>query len=339
MIFVSTLPRDDGNAIKFLGGVLISMRKSIGVDIGGTKMNFAILNEDGSLENKFRISTPAFSPRDEFMNILKANIRDMLGRYDVCGIGVGVPGLQDVERGVAIYAGNCPALKGTPVVEILQEEFKIPVYIDNDVRVATLGEFWYGAGKDANTIICVTLGTGIGSGIIIRGKLWRGSNCAAGEIGHVKLKEDWLSSTLDMDGTLEAISSGPAIATAYHKMVEGEKLEGRVDTSLKASEVAERAHDGDKTALEIFQTAGYYLGIAIAGYVNLINPELVIIGGGLASVGDLLLKPAFEAYQRYALDVSKQVCRITMAQLGNDAGVVGAGAMVFHYLDGDKFWL
>lgn len=314
------------------------MDYTLGIDIGGTKTLFGVLNKYGEIIDKKYISTPAFNKK-KIIEMLKENSRYFIDKYKIKGIGIGVPGLQDIEKGIAIYAANVPALKDTAIVNLMYEEFNMPVYIDNDVRVATLGEKWFGAGKDYNTLICITVGTGIGSGIIIKGKLWRGVSYSAGEIGACKLKENYLNSNWDIEGSLEAISSGPAIATAYHKMVEGEKLEGRVDTSLKASEVAERAHDGDKTALEIFQTAGYYLGIAIAGYVNLINPELVIIGGGLASVGDLLLKPAFEAYQRYALDVSKQVCRITMAQLGNDAGVVGAGAMVFHYLDGDKFWL
>lgn len=315
------------------------MRKAIGIDIGGTKINFAIVNEDGSLENKFRIPTPAFAGREEFMDTLEVNIEELLEKYEVCGIGVGVPGLQDVENGIAIFAGNCPALKDTPVVEMLQRKFNMPVYIDNDVRVATLGEFWFGAGKNAETLICITLGTGIGSGIIIKGKLWRGTNYVAGEIGHTRLRENWLSSTLGMDGTLEAISSGPAIATAYEKLIKGEKMDGMVDTSLKASEVADKAKSGDEMALRVFQEAGYYLGIGVANYVNIINPELVIIGGGLADVGDLLLKPAYITYQKYATEVAKRICRITMAELGNDAGVAGAGAMVFHYLDGNKFWL
>ncbi len=315
------------------------MRKSIGADIGGTKMNFAVVGEDGSLEDKFRIPTPAYVSRDEFMDILEKNIEFLSGKYDVCGIGVGVPGLQDVEKGVAILAGNCPALHDTPVADILGEKFGIPAYIDNDVRVATLGEYWFGAGKGARTMICITLGTGIGSGIILQGKLWRGSSYAAGEIGHIRLKEDWLTSTLDMDGTLEAISSGPAIATAYKKLVNGEKMEGTVDTTLKASDVADAARAGDKTAIKVFEEAGRYIGMGMAACVNIINPELVVIGGGLADAGDFLLRPAYETYRKYTVEVAKRICSLEHARLGNDAGVAGAGAMVFHYLDGDRFWI
>jgi len=314
------------------------MDYTMGIDIGGTKILFAAVDKNGNILEKDIVPTPTLDSK-QIINIIERYISLYVGKYKIIGIGMGVPGISDVEKGIAIYAGNVPSLRNLNLVKLFYDKFKIPVYIDNDVRVATLGEKWYGAGRDCETMICITLGTGIGSGIILKGKLWRGANHCAGEIGPLKLKDIGLTSNWGITGSLEAISSGPAIGTIYEKIKNNVPVEGKVNTKIPASIVFEDAKAGNTKALKVIEDAGRYLGIAIAGYVNLINPQMVIIGGGLADAGDMIFKPLLESYNKYALCEPKKICKIVRAELGNYAGAIGAATMVRHYLNKNVFWI
>ncbi len=311
---------------------------TLGIDIGGTKILFAAVDSDGNILEKDIIPTPTFDSK-QIIQVIENYISFYKEKYKIIGIGIGVPGICDVEKGIAIYAANVPSLRNLNLVRLFSDKFKIPVYIDNDVRVATLGEKWYGAGRNYETIICITLGTGIGSGIILKGKLWRGANYCAGEIGTLKLKDNGLTSNWGITGSLEAIASGPAIATTYEKLKNNVPVMGKVDTTIPASVVFEEAKTGNSKALRVVEEAGKYLGIAVAGYVNLINPQMVIIGGGLADVGDIIFKPFMEAYKEYVLFESKRICKIVRAELGNNAGAIGAATMVRYYLNKNIFWI
>lgn len=315
------------------------MDYTLGVDIGGTKMLFAVVNADGVIIEEVSAPTPSHGSREEMFTALEANISKFLRAYALKGVGMGVPGILDVEKGVAIFANNLPSLRHAPVTDYLKSKFNLPFYIDNDVRVAVLGEKWFGAGQDVDTLICITLGTGVGSGIILKNKLWRGAANSAGEIGAIKLREEGLSCTCGITGSLESIASGPAIATAYEKITSGSLLQGTVDTKMPATLVADLAKKGDVVAIELFRTAGHYLGIAVASYVNIINPQRVIIGGGLAGVGEMIFKPMLDSYNRYVLAEPKEICDIVPAGLGNKAGVIGAASMVLKHLNNDRFWI
>ena len=254
-------------------------------------------------------------------------------KANVEGIGFGFPGQIDYKNGIVKHSTNIPGWNNVSITDIIEKEFGIPTRIDNDVRVATLGELNYGAGKGCDNLVCITVGTGIGSGIVINGKLVRGASNTAGEIGHIKLfaNGDKLCGCGDY-GCLEAYVSGPSIVAMAEEYLKGGKStkfrEMAENGEITPYIVAKAAEQGDGVANMIFKFMGEYLGTGLASVVNLLNPERIIIGGGVAACGDLLLKPTKEALMKRAMPVSAEAVEIVPAQLGNNAGVIGASLLI-----------
>lgn len=309
----------------------------IGVDVGGTNVKIALVDKEGNIVYSNSIPTRAEMGYEYTVSSIKQAVSDLMKETkttkDVIeGIGFGFPGQIDCTNGIVRLLPNIPGWVNVPIAKIMQDEFQIPTKVDNDVRCAALGELNYGAGKGCQNLICITIGTGIGSGLIVNGKIVRGADNAAGEIGHIKLSMDDAPICGCGDtGCLEAYASGPAIVALAEDYIKGgksTKYRELANPDITPYVVAEAAKQGDAVAKRIFEIIGKYIGIGMASVVNLLNPEKIIVGGGVAGAGDILLKPIEKTLKERAMPISGGSVEIVPAQLGNTAGVIGASLLI-----------
>ncbi len=315
------------------------MGKRIGIDVGGTNVKIALVDDKGKIIYSNSVPTYAQMGYEYTVNNIKQAIRDLMKETntkpsDIQGIGFDFPGQVDYKTGVVKLAPNIPGWVNVPIAKMIEDEFHIPTRIDNDVRCAALGELKFGAGKGCENFVCITVGTGIGSGLVINGKLVRGAANAAGEIGHIKLQmQDGPICGCGDTGCLEAFASGPSIvAMAQEYLKSGKSTKFRemagVDGEITPYIVAKAAEAGDPVAKRIFEKTGYYIGMGLVSVINLLNPEKVIIGGGVAEAGDLLLEPIRKTIKERAMVIAGNSVEIVPAELGNSAGVIGASMLV-----------
>lgn len=313
------------------------MGNRIGIDVGGTNVKIALVNEKGGIVYSNSIPTRAEMGYEYTVNSMKEAIKELLketntSAKDVEGMGFGFPGQIDCQKGVVRLAPNIPGWVDVPIAEIMEKEFGIPTRVDNDVRCAALGELNFGAGKGCENLVCITVGTGIGSGLIINGKLVRGASNAAGEIGHIKL--DMTGGPLcgcGDRGCLEAFASGPSIVAMAEEYIKGgksTKYRELANPDITPYVVSVAAQQGDPVAKRIFTIIGEYIGVGLASVVNLLNPEKIIIGGGVAAAGDILMTPIKETLVKRAMPISGGAVEVVPAQLGNTAGVIGASLLI-----------
>ena len=312
------------------------MAQRIGIDVGGTNVKIALVSDKGKIIYSNSIPTRAEMGYEHTINSMKDAIRDLLKETkmkpaDIEGMGFGFPGQIDCKKGVVRLAPNIPGWVDVPIAKIMESEFGIPTRVDNDVRTATLGELNYGAGVGCENLVCITVGTGIGSGLVVNGKLVRGANNAAGEIGHIKLNMDGgpLCGCGDR-GCLEAYASGPSIVAMAEEYIRGgksTKYRELANPDITPYIVAVAAKEGDPVARQIFRIMGEYIGKGLTSVVNLLNPEKIIIGGGVAEAGEILLDPIRETIAKRAMTIQREV-EIVPAQLGNTAGVIGASLLI-----------
>ena len=313
-------------------------KNRIGIDVGGTNVKIALVDSDGKIGYSNTIPTRAEMGYEYTINNMKQAIRDLmtetkLSAKDIEGIGFGLPGQVDFKSGIVRLITNIPGWVEIPLAKMIEDEFHIPIRIDNDVRCAALGELNFGAGKGCENLICITVGTGIGSGLIINGKLVRGASNAAGEIGHIKLQmHDGPICGCGDTGCLEAFASGPSIVAMAEEYILGGKStkyrEMANGGAITPFIVAEAAKAGDPVARRIFTRMGEYIGIGMASVVNLLNPERIIVGGGVADAGDILLNPLKETIKKRAMKIAGETVQVVPAQLGNTAGVIGASLLI-----------
>ncbi len=315
------------------------MAKRIGIDVGGTNVKIALVDGEGKIIYSNSVPTYAKMGYEYTVNNIKQAIKDLMketntNSKEIQGIGFDFPGQVDYKTGVVKLAPNIPGWVNVPIAKMIEDEFHIPTRIDNDVRCAALGELKFGAGKGCENFVCITVGTGIGSGLVINGKLVRGASNAAGEIGHIKLQMNGgpICGCGDT-GCLEAFASGPSIVAMAQDYIRGGKstkfreLAG-VDNEITPYIVAKAAEEGDPVAKRIFEIVGEYIGIGLTSVINLLNPEKVIIGGGVAEAGELLLDPIRRTIKERAMVVAGNAVEIVPAQLGNSAGVIGASMLI-----------
>lgn len=315
------------------------MTKRIGIDVGGTNVKIALVDGEGKIIYSNSVPTYAQMGYEYTVNNIKQAIRDLMKETntdakEIEGIGFDFPGQVDYKTGVVKLAPNIPGWINVPIAQMIEEEFNIPTRIDNDVRCAALGELKFGAGKGCENFVCITVGTGIGSGLVINGQLVRGAANAAGEIGHIKLQMNGgpICGCGDT-GCLEAFASGPSIVAMAQEYLKGGKSTkfremAGADGEITPYIVAKAAEAGDPVAKRIFEIVGTYIGIGLVSVINLLNPEKVIIGGGVAAAGDLLLDPIRKTIKERAMVVAGNSVEIVPAELGNSAGVIGASMLV-----------
>ncbi len=313
-------------------------KNRIGIDVGGTNVKIALVDEKGKIKYSNSVPTRAEMGYEYTVNNIKQAIYDLLKETklepkNIEGIGFGFPGQVDYKSGIVRLAPNIPGWVDVPIAKLIEDEFHIPTRVDNDVRCAALGELNFGAGKGCENLICITVGTGIGSGLIVNGKLVRGASNAAGEIGHIKLQmNDGPICGCGDTGCLEAFASGPSIVAMAEDYIRGGKStkfrEMANSNPITPYIVCEAAKAGDPVAKRIFTIIGEYIGIGMASVVNLLNPEKIIVGGGVADAGEILMTPLKETLKKRAMKIAGEAVEVVPAQLGNTAGVIGASLLI-----------
>ncbi|MBB6444917.1 ROK family glucokinase [Bacillus benzoevorans] len=313
----------------------------IGIDIGGTTTKIALLTNDGAMIEKCAIRTPNKDSGFFLSVTVPEAVKNLCGHHQmtkehVAGIGVGAPGPVHQETGMFYEITNLDWPDHYPVKEILEKSIGLPVRINNDANCAALGEMWKGAGMGARDLLCITIGTGIGGGVIVHGSIVHGIRGAAGEIGHItSVLTNGAPCNCGKKGCLETVSSATGIVRLAEERIHQDRDPGKRLTSLLAENGSLTAKDvfslagiGDETALDVVNEAARYLGIALANIANTLNPEIIIVGGGVSKAGDVLLHPVKSTFAKYIFPASAGATEIKLAALGNDAGVIGAAWMV-----------
>lgn len=307
-----------------------------GIDIGGTSIKLAFFTETGELVHKWEIPTNkdnrGMAIISEVGDSVQSKLIELHGDVSpLVAAGVGAPGPVDTDKGLLFEAVNIGWQDNFPLRDLMQSALNVPVAIDNDANVAALGEMWKGAGKGSKDLICITLGTGVGGGIIYKGDIVHGSKGAAGEVGHItSVSNGGYMCNCGKTGCLETVASATGVVrTALDKLkvYDGESLlKPIVESSgtVTAKDVFDAAAKGDKLANEIVELLADYLGIALANSSAILNPEKIVIGGGVSKAGDILLTPLRAKYKKYAFKPIAENTEISLAELGNDAGIVGA---------------
>jgi glucokinase len=315
------------------------MRKYIGCDLGGTNFRAGMLDlETGDFISQANIPTLAREGHEAVMVRMAALINRIIddsniSRQEIGGIGIGVPGVLDLERGMVLFLPNLPGnWPEVPLAETITHLTGLPVCLLNDVRAITYGEWRYGAGQGVESMACFAIGTGVGGGLIINGQLHLGIGGTAGELGHQTVEPNGTMCGCGNRGCLEVYSSGPAIAAMGMKAV-SQGLTTQIAhiiqndlNRLTPKVIYEAALQGDRIANDIFVKAGYYLAIAIANVLVSIGPRKVVIAGGVAQAGDLLLEPIRRYVKERVFVMPVEEVEIIQAKLGNNAGVIGVAA-------------
>ncbi|UJF33064.1 ROK family glucokinase [Paenibacillus hexagrammi] len=306
----------------------------IGVDLGGTNIKVGICDEQGNLLHTYEGPTGAEEGPDAVLGRIAQYVRKIVedSPYEweqVAGIGAGLAGFLDIQEGVVKFSPNLQ-WRNVEAKRTLEALLGKPVKIDNDANVAALGEAWAGAGAGVPNIVCYTLGTGVGGGIIINGKIYQGSNGMAGELGHMAIVPDIeaINCGCGQVGCLETVSSATGIIRMAKEAVErGEHTSLALHENMEAKHVFDAAKSGDEVALRIVNRAAYYLGRSMASISIVLNPKRFVIGGGVSKAGEILFAPIRETFKKYTPEVAAEGVEIVAATLGNDAGVVGAAGL------------
>jgi len=315
------------------------MERVIGIDLGGTNLKSGLITADGTLENlQYQPAESQKGPKQVIQNLLSAIERQLSDASgdDILGIGIGAAGQVDFGKGVVYDPPNFPGWHEEPLAEIIQKRFGLPTFVDNDANVAALAEKAFGAGQNADHFILITLGTGVGSGLILNGQLYRGAVGAAGEFGHTTIQYDGPVCNCGNRGCIERYVGARWIVerTLNHlpHYPDSPLNQIRASEELTPKAVAEAAHAGDPLGLLVMEEVGTFLGIAIASVLNLLNLQLVIIGGGVAKAGKVLFDPVLRSVREHAMSIPASVARIVQAKMGENAGVIGAGQLVYENL-------
>ncbi len=313
-------------------------RFALGIDLGGTSVKAGVVTHKGAIIGRGEVPTEVSKGVDVVIANMARAAREAMTAAGVTieqieGVGFGAPGICDSPRGVVVEAVNL-FWKNVPAAELLQKALGVPAFLNNDANCAALGEQWCGAASGSNHMIMFTIGTGVGGGLVLNGTIYEGFRGWGGEFGHMPAVENGPQCNCGRRGCLETVASATAMAAVAKREIEagrapllaqraaaGEKVDARL--------VITAAKDGDEPARAILAEVGRHLGLAIAQLVSALNPELVVVGGGGAYAGDFLLEPAREVVRTKAMPGPADVCKIVPAELGNDAGLIGAASLVW----------
>ncbi len=298
---------------------------SIGVDLGGTNLRAAAVNEKGKVLERVSVPANYDAGRLQVVNEIVATIRqvrDRLPQATLRGVGIGVPGFIDIDKGIVVGSSNLPGFNDFPVRDEIQKHLGIPIILENDANAAALGEKWIGAGQNVNDLILLTLGTGIGGGVITRGRILHGSHGMAGEFGHMTVYPDGNPCGCGNNGCLEKHASATAIAAMGRMMHFGQEINTAEDVFRLAQAGNERAH-------WVFQSVGRALGIAIASLINAFNFPLYLLSGGPLPAWDFFAPTMLAEVRKRSFTFARTGTRIEKALLGADAGLLGAAYLPF----------
>ena len=308
-------------------------RVVIGVDLGGTNLRTALLSEDGDILDKRKEASHASDGWKKVVARLIDNIsrqREIAVKQGlfVTAVGVGAPGIIKMDKGVVVKSPNFPDWNNLPLKEELEKVLQIPVVIENDANAAALGEQWRGAGHGIGSMILLTLGTGVGGGIVLNDKIWHGADGMAGEIGHMTIFPDGRPCSCGNIGCLEMYASARGIVKSYCEALETTNPKACSDPAAITSEIVYReARAGNERAIRVMNEMGRLLGIGIANLINIFNPEMIVIGGGVKDAWNLFINATNQEIMRRAFQVPAERTNIVPSLLGDDAGMVGAAAV------------
>lgn len=314
----------------------ISNNYVLAADIGGTNTRMAVVNENGDILTLLKKTTYCEDGREEMIKFIVSCAGETieeskLSKEEICGMGIGFPGPLNAETGTIFNPPNLQGWDSVPLRDILENELKVPVAIENDANAAALGEWWKGAGSGAGSLFCITLGTGVGGGIILDGKVWHGASSIAGEIGHTTVIRDGIKCTCGNIGCLEAYACSGGILKRVNIALLNERDNGLQPlTDLK--QVHQMAMQGNETVLNVIKETGVILGIAIANIANLLNPEMVVLFGGVTNLGEHLVVPLKVEVKGRAFKKATDSLRIELSQLGDNSGILGAARNIFSKL-------
>ena len=318
-------------------------RHVVAVDVGGTKILTAVVSDRGEILAQRRAETPQTGV-DPVLEVITATVLAALHDArvpagEIAGVGVGAPGPLNPDSGIVFEAPNLSGWRDVPLKDSLEARLSLPVFVEHDATAAALGEWWRGAGRGVHDLIYLTVGTGIGGGIIIGDQVVHGVTGTAGEVGHMTIDVNGPPCPCGRStGCLEALASGTAIARMAREAIAAEvqtavlAIAGGDPNAVEAAHVVEAARQGDRVAREIFGRAATYLGVGVANLLNLLNPARVIIGGGVSKAGDLLFDPVRRIARQRAFERPGRDAEIVAAALGDDAGPVGVAAVAFQRL-------
>lgn len=314
----------------------------IGVDIGGTTTKIALIQDSGEIIERWEIPTDNENEGKNITVNIAKSIEQKLEKHQITknhvkGIGVGAPGPANLDTGMIEHTPNLSWHDHYPLKELLEEQTCLPVAINNDANCAALGEMWKGAGDGASDLVCVTLGTGVGGGVITNGKIVQGIRGAAGEIGHLtSIPTGGALCNCGKSGCLETIASATGIVRLATERVKKEP-DGSLDrlallykenSQITAKNVFDLARDGEKISVEVIDEVSFYLGFALANIANTLNPDKIVLGGGVSKAGEILLKPLSVYFKKFSFPTIANSTELVLAKLGNDAGVIGAAWMI-----------
>ncbi|MGG5323181.1 glucokinase [Enterococcus pernyi] len=319
-------------------------KKIIGIDLGGTTAKFAILTPDGEIQQKWSIDTNILDDGKHIIPEIIESINHRLNLYgmkaeDFIGIGMGTPGTVDSEAGTVIGAYNLNWRELQFVKKMIEEGTGIKFAIDNDANVAALGERWKGAGENDHDVVFITLGTGVGGGIVADGHLLHGVTGAAGEVGHITIDPNGFECTCGKRGCLETVSSATGVVRVARHLAEeyagDSRLKAMLDNGeeVTSKDVFELAEADDPFGLMVVDRVCLYLGLACGNLGNTLNPSSIVIGGGVSAAGEFLRSRVEKYFKEFTFPQVRESTKIKLAELGNEAGVIGAASLALKYAE------
>lgn len=312
------------------------MNYYVGIDLGGTNTKIGLLDEDGNILFSTIVKTESeqgFEKTIERLsNILKIQVSNLnISFNDVAGVGLGVPGPVANGRIVKFWA-NFPWPVNVDLAAEFEKHLGVPVKVDNDVNVITLGEMWKGGGRGYKNVLGLAIGTGIGGGVVVNGKLVSGKNGAGGEVGHIKVERDGKLCGCGQEGCWEAYASATGLVREAKSRITVNKnnllYERTKDREVEAKDIFDAARDGDEFSLNLVDYEAEFIALGIGNLLNVLDTDVVVVGGGIALAGDILFNKINEKLRKYAMLSTLEGLKIVQAELGNDAGIYGAAYLV-----------
>ncbi len=309
----------------------------LAADVGGTNTRMAIVTGNGDIHTLLKKPTHCKNGRDEMIRFIVHFAREVIGKSNlpeekICGMGIGFPGPLNAETGTIFNPPNLNGWDNVPLKDILEKEMKVPVAIENDANAAALGEWWKGAGSGTSSLFCITLGTGVGGGMVLDGKVWHGASSIAGEIGHTTVIRDGIKCTCGNTGCLEIYTCSGGILKRVNDALLKERDNGKFQLLTNLKQIDQMVMQGNEVVLKIIKETGVILGIAIANLANLLNPEMVVLFGGVTNLGANLIEPLKEEVKRRAFKKATDALRIELSRLGDNSGILGAARNILSKL-------
>ncbi|MEH7548973.1 ROK family glucokinase [Neobacillus vireti] len=312
-----------------------------GIDLGGTTTKIAFITNSGDIVHKWEIPTDNSNEGQNITSNIAKAIDEKLSQIGetkekLMGIGMGAPGPVDYETGIILNVVNLGWKDNYPLKDSLEEATSLPAAVENDANCAALGEMWSGAGNGARDLVCVTLGTGVGGGVIANGNIIQGINGAAGEIGHITvIPSGGAPCNCGKTGCLETVASATGIVRLAEEAVKNSSSSSKLGELFRitAKDIFDAARDNDQLAQKVLNEVSFHLGLALANIGNTLNPDKIVLGGGVSKAGDILLDSVKENFEKFAFPAVRNSTEIDIATLGNDAGVLGAAWLIKNKLN------